>query len=135
MFIMTKLVKRLRKTIGDTTNVLVVGSGFGNLENLLEIANTVFVISKEPPKIKSKKLVYRRNFDDLSQLSDISSIFIDRDLISDIPKLAALWSRYKSKVIVEGPQVIDREFSKQLSIAHWQAVEQTETFHIWKKKE
>jgi|LauGreDrversion4_2_1035121.scaffolds.fasta_scaffold26315_2 hypothetical protein len=135
MFIMTKLIKRLRKTIGDTTNVLVVGSGFGNLENLLEIANTVFVISKEPPTIKSKKLVYRRNFDDLTSLPEISSIFVDRNLISDIPRLAALWTRYKSKVVIEGPPVIDREFSKHLSISHWNAVEQTETFHIWKKKE
>lgn len=135
MFIMTKLAKRLNKAIGDTGNVLVIGTGFGHLESLLEISNTVFVINNVPPSVKSKKLVYRQNFDDLSPLCDITSIFIDRNKIAEIPRLSALWNRWKSKIVIEGQHVIDREFSKQLYISHWQAVEQTENFHIWKRKE
>ena len=54
---MDKIEKRLRKLVKGPENAVVVGTAFGNIEVILDIYKTVFVINDKPLDIKSKKLV------------------------------------------------------------------------------
>ncbi len=58
---MAKFAKRLKKLSGYTENALVVGTAFGNLDQLLEIYINVFVINDEPPSVKARNLIYKEN--------------------------------------------------------------------------
>jgi hypothetical protein len=53
---MNKIQKRLRKLSRNNTHALVLGSAFGILDQILEIYDTVFVVSESPPAIKAKNL-------------------------------------------------------------------------------
>ena len=86
---MNKFVKRLNKLSRGSENALVIGTAFGNLENILSNYKTVFVIGDNPPSVKSRNLVYRQNFDHLNQLTEISVIFFDLD------KLYLLETQYR----------------------------------------
>ena len=79
MIIMNKFKKRLTKIIGRPQNAVVVGQGFGQLANILETFNTVFIFSWDQPNLRAKNLVFRENFNDLNPLHDISAIFVDLD--------------------------------------------------------
>ena len=56
---MTKFKKRLHKLSRNHAHALVLGSAFGILDQVVEIYNTVFVVSAEQPAFKAKNLVYK----------------------------------------------------------------------------
>jgi hypothetical protein len=122
---MSKFAKRLRKTLGRLENCLVVGHGFGKMEDLFEIFNTVFLI-------KSKKLIYRENYDDLNQISELSVIFFDVDQIKEFKSVLPLVYKFKPYVIVEGSDIRDRNYFKDLYENRYQAIEIHSTHHLWK---
>ena len=129
---MSKFAKRLRKSLGHLENCLVVGHGFGKMDDLFEIFNTVFLIAEQRPTIKSKKLVYRENYDDLNQISELSVIFFDVDQIKEFKSVLPLVYRFKPYVIVEGSDIRDRNYFKDLYENRYQAVEIHNTHHLWK---
>ena len=49
---MTKFSKRMKKANRKARNVLAVGTALGNLEDLLEAFNTVFVVNGVMPRIQ-----------------------------------------------------------------------------------
>jgi hypothetical protein len=112
---------------------MVVGTAFGNLENLLEMFKTVFVINDTSPAIKARNLVYRSNFGNLVMYTDITAIFVDLSHIDSLQTLSDIWQRNKSVVIIEGNDAIGREFSKSLYHTGWQCTSLQGTYHIWEK--
>lgn len=134
MIIMNKFKKRLTKTIGNPQNAVVVGHGFGELENILEIFKTVFIFSWDVPTLKAKNLVFRENLDDLNPLTDVSAILVDLDQIHHLEKLSQLWNRNKCTVLIEGFTPIGREFSKSLYRDHFRCIDQQEKYHVWKQQ-
>ena len=71
----------------NNTHALVLGSAFGILDQVLEIYDTVFVVSELPPAIRAKNLVYKENFVKLDHLQDMSSIFVDIDQLDHLDKI------------------------------------------------
>ena len=134
MNIMNKFEKRLKKISKNIENCLVVGQGFGHLEELTEIYNTVFVIDKTRPELKVKNLVFRDNFDDTSYMSGISSVFFDLNSISELEKSSPVWLKNKSLVIIEGDSPIERHLSKPLFHSGWQCTSVQGFFHVWELK-
>lgn len=132
---MSKFKKRISKlTRNPLQNALVIGEGFGHMENLLEIFQTVFVIDESFPKIRSKNLVFKENYDDLHLLIDISFIFFDISKINDINLLAPVFSRWKSIVVVEGNDPISRDYTQSLYHHGWKCTSQQGFFHVWELK-
>ena len=132
---MSKFKKRISKlTRNPLQNALVIGEGFGHMENLLEIFQTVFVIDESFPKIRSKNLVFKENYDDLHLLIDISFIFFDISKINDINLLAPVFSRWKSIVVVEGNDQISRDYTQSLYNNGWKCTSQQGFFHVWELK-
>ena len=130
---MAKFAKRLRKLSGYTENALVVGTAFGNLDQLLEIYTNVFVVDDEPPSAKARNLIYKENFDDLNVLTQVGAIFIDLDKIDKLDVLEDFWQRHRSTIFVEGNDCILRHLSKPLFKTGWQCTSLQGIYHVWEK--
>lgn len=130
---MTKFQKRISKIARRSTNALVVGNSFGLLAEILEIFNTVFVISKESPSIKAKNLVYRENINNLANITDVGVILYDLSEIHLLENLENFWTKNSSRILIEGNDVIEREFSKPLYKTGWGCVGQHGFFHVWEQ--
>ena len=133
MNIMAKFEKRLRKAIGNTHNALVLGTGFGEMTKIVEIFKTVFVIANDYPDIKVKNLIYRENFDDLTPITDITAIFVDRKMVDSLPRVVQILQRFHPTVLIEENEVIGRDLSRCLYDNRYQATEQQGHYHIWRQ--
>jgi hypothetical protein len=134
MIIMNKFKKRLTKIIGKPQNAVVVGQGFGQLANILETFNTVFIFSWNQPNLRAKNLVFRENFNDLNPLHDISAIFIDLDQTQHLENMAQIWHKNKCTVLIEGNDPIGRNLSGPLYQDHFRCVDQQGIYHVWKQQ-
>lgn len=134
MINMNKFEKRLRKLLGSPENALVIGTGFGKLEEILEIFKTVFVTACPRPEIKSKNLVYLENFESCYTAIDISVIFIDLSEVNRLVRLQPVWTRWRAVTLVEGNDVIGRDISKPLWDQNYRAVDQHGIYHVWKRE-
>ena len=84
---MTKFSKRMKKANRKARNVLAVGTALGNLEDLLEAFDTVFVVNGVMPRIQKRNVVYRENFDNIHLVTDVDLIIIDFVHEKFIPEL------------------------------------------------
>lgn len=130
---MSKFIKRVQKCSQTTGNALVVGTAFGNLEEILKIYNTVFVVSPTPPSLRARNLVYRQEFNNLNQLTEINTIFLDLDTVDRLSELTMLWQGNKSVIIIEGDEVIGRDKSVPLYNTQWGCTSTQGFFHVWEK--
>ena len=130
---MSKFKKRVFKSGGNPLNALVVGSGFGRLEEITEMFKTVFVIADEYPNIRMKNVIFREDAFRLDLLSDVKSVFIDLDRVDYIENLEVILQRHTPNVFIEGDEVIDREKSKLLWKIGYRAVDKQGLFHTWKR--
>jgi len=129
---MNKFGKRIQKFVGNVENCLVIGHGFGKLNNIAETFNTVFIFSEKEVPYKAKNIIHRESFDSIFQLSSISVIFFDRDQLDKLRPSIPLWLTHKPYIIIEGNDVIDRDQSKDLYERNYRAVELQGTHHIWR---
>ncbi len=133
--IMSKFSKRLTKTFGKPfQNALVIGEGFGFMENIIGMFQTVFVINDTPPTTKYRNLVYKENYEDLHLLVDISVVFFDLKKINDINLTTPVFTRWKSMVVVEGNDPISRDFTQSFYNNGWRCTSQQGFFHAWEIK-
>ena len=130
---MSKFQKKIRKLISNPNNALVIGCVFGNLENILEVYNTVFVIDENPPIVKSKNLVYRENYQYLNTITEVSCIFFDLNKVDQFEFVKEFWQRNNSLIIIEGGEPLGREFSKLLYATEWRCTSTQKGFHIWER--
>lgn len=133
--IMTKFQKRITKLSKNCQFAIVVGTGFGYLEELLDLFDTVFVIADQPPSIKTKNLVYRENFEMFEQMPNINFMFYDRDAVDKLDRSVGIWSRSSPMVIIEGEEVIGRDLSRSLYGNGYVAVHQETQYHVWRTRQ
>lgn len=132
--IMTKFQKRLSKLTRQPLNCLVMGHGFGLLQDISQIYKTVFVIDKRRPDLKVKNLVYRENADDLSCMTELSVIFFDLSATDKLSSIVNLAARCNSLVIIEGNDPIGREISGPLYHYNYHCTSLQNLFHVWELK-
>lgn len=130
---MDKFEKRLHKISKNHNNAVVIGTVFGNLEMILSIYNTVFVLGENSLSIKAKNLVFRENIEKIDNLTEVDAIFFDLNKIDLLENFKVLWQRNESKVVVEGNDPIGREFSKPFYDTGWGCTSLQGNFHIWEK--
>jgi hypothetical protein len=133
MIIMDKFQKRLSKLSKRLENCLVIGQGFGHLEQLVEIFQTVFVIDDCRPEFKAKNLVYKEQFNDVFSITAITMVFFDLDQVSELEKISEIWYKFKSFVIIEGDTPIGRDKSGQLYRLGYGCTSLQGYFHVWEK--
>ena len=130
---MDKFEKRLRKLTRNANNALVIGDAFGNLEKIVLIFNTVFVIGNTSPTVKAKNLVYKQNFDHLTSITDTGAIFFNLSEIDKLEMLEDFWQRNNSIILVEGNEPIERNLSKPFYKTGWGCTSLQGLFHVWEK--
>lgn len=128
---MSKFKKRIQKTFATKFNAVVYGTGFGYLDEILDIFPTVFVLSDTPP-VKKKNLVFRENGSDLNILQEVKVIFIDRNKVDDIDYLLPIIKKHKPDIAIEGNEPLEREYSKSIYASGYFYRESQGIFHIWK---
>jgi hypothetical protein len=132
--IMSKFQKRLSKLSKHHETAVVIGCGFGQLDKIIQVYNTVFVIGPKQPAIKSKNLIYRETFDNISHITEVAAVFYDLDQIPQLEKTSQAWLRNKSMVIIEGNDPIDRSLSKFLYASIYECTGLHGSFHVWELK-
>lgn len=130
---MSKFKKRLTKSTKKFSSAIVLGKGFGYLDEICEEFGTVFIHSVTEPEIRIKNLVKRNSIDSLTGLHPISHIFIDRDYVKCLDYLTNLFLKEHSDVIIEGDEPIDRSRSTNLYRHGYECVEKLGFAHYWKK--
>ena len=133
--IMNKFQKRLSKLTKQSLNCVVIGHGFGLLQDISQIYKTVFVIDKQRPELKLKNLVYRENFGDLSGMTEISVIFFDLNTLNDLSSIMNLATRCNSLIIIEGNDPIGRDLSGPLYQYNYCCTSLQKIFHVWELKQ
>jgi len=128
---MNKFQKRLHKLSRDHAHALVLGSAFRMLDQVVEIYDTVFVVSAYQPTIKAKNLVYKETFVKLDHIQNIASIFIDHSELCNLDKVEALWKKHNSIVFIEGNDKIDKFIAKPLYDSGWACTSHQGIFHVW----
>ena len=131
---MTKFSKRMRKLDKRSRNVLVVGTALEQLEDLLETFATVFVISTTAPRLQKRNVVYREDFDNIHLLTDIDLIIIDIGQEHTIPELIQVWRRTNPTIVIQGPELISKDFQKLLKVDHYAIIEVAKGYYVWKNK-
>lgn len=111
---MTTLSKKIQKTKKPTRNCLVLGSLFGNLEEIVNVFDSVFVVTADDVSLRRKNLIYRETIESVSILPDIDFIFIDRKYFSRIEELLQIWRRHRPLILTEGNEAPPKDIIKFL---------------------
>jgi|LauGreDrversion4_2_1035121.scaffolds.fasta_scaffold23405_2 hypothetical protein len=134
MIIMSKFSKKISKVHKELKDILVVGSAFGNIEDLLETCSTVFISHPKDENLRRKNLVYRESLDSIHLLHNIDFIIIDQDLINVIPTLERVWKKWSSALVIEGSTDTSMPYNKFLKLNRYQIVDIQKHYHVWKLK-
>lgn len=127
---MPKIEKKLKKFFPTLNNCLVIGTGFGYLDDFLTMFDTVFLCGTAT-SIKAKNLVYKQDFKDLNTITDINFIFFDLDSVNCLNSTQQVWYKYRPVIIIQGREVIGRHLSLPLYKTNYRAIAQENKFHIW----
>lgn len=129
---MSKFVKRVRKSFKNPRNVLVIGTGFGYLEELCENFANVFIISTLTEPYKKRNLVYKETFDNIEFLPNLDIIFMDRNQDLHVEKLKTILLKYHPSIFVEGNLIFGKNEYKFLKSYNYSVVEMFGDYHLWK---
>lgn len=131
---MSKVIKRIRKQSKSKylRNAVVLGTGMGILDDLLENYATVFVFSPINTAIKRKNLIFRESTADNQLIPDVDLIVVDRDRLEDLSYTAGLWAKYQPFIIIEGADTPSPEYTGRLVKHHYLPVEKYKTYQFWK---
>ena len=128
---MSKFSKRILSSSKHCRNSLVVGGGFGWLEELINHCNTVFIIDSPDKNIKGRTIVHREDFRDIQVLSDIDFIFIDSCHFSNLNKLKPVWTKCRPVIFLEGADLFGKENYKYLRSENYSLVEIFKNMQKW----
>ena len=134
MIIMSKFTKKISKVHKELKDILVVGSAFGNIEELLDSCSTVFISHPKDENLRRKNLIYRESLDSIQLLHNIDFIIIDQDLINVIPTLERVWKKWSSALVIEGGTDTSMPYNKFLKLHSYQIVDIQKHYHVWKLK-
>lgn len=128
---MSKFLKRLSKSLLHSRNALVVGTAFGNLEELLSAFSTVFVIDTSEPILRARNLVFKETNDGVSKLPEIDLIVLDQKYYPYIQTYRPLWINKSVTIIIEGgEELINVNAYKLLKLDSYFIVEVYKDYHV-----
>lgn len=102
---MSKFEKRILEACSHHRNCLVVGSGLGMLDDLVDSMQTVFIINDGDRSIRKRNVVYRSNFQDIDVYTDIDLVIMDYNQYPNLRYLRALFLKCRPVTFVEGTEL------------------------------
>lgn len=131
---MTKFVKKITKGDKLHINSVVVGSAFDNLEDICEVYKTVFILLSSGQTFRRKNVVYRENFDDISMISAITSVFIDIEQLEKVTLIESVITKFKPLIYIGHGYHIDSYYRKFFVSRGYEVIEMHKTYQVWKSK-
>ena len=128
---MSKFSKRILSSSKSCRNSLVIGSGIGWLNDLLEHCNTVFIIDGLDLNLKRKNIVHRESFQDINLLTDIDFIFVDQSHFSNLSKLKPVFTKYRPLIFLQASNELPVEYYKYLRSESYALVEIFKNMQKW----
>ena len=132
MIPMDKFKKRLLKLSKHPQNALVIGNGFGRLNDVLDIFETVFIFSNDTIGIRAKNLIPKESINSILNAVNVTAILIDLEYLPLLEKTLPIWHRWHSLILIEGNNPIGRDKSQALYKNHYGCVELHGIYHVWK---
>lgn len=131
---MDKFKKRISKNVKKVPiDCLVIGNGFGYLDNLLEMFNTVFVYESDI-SIKARNLILRETIESTFDLRDVTAVFIDLNKLHIMNQLSPLLTSVEPDIFVEGDDVIPKTETKLLYQIGYRAIAKLGWCHQWSRQ-
>lgn len=131
---MADFAKRIRKTIKKPKNALVLGNALGHLEKISEIFSSVFVVNGEFGTVRKKNIIYREDFENLENISEIDFVFIDKTRINDLYELRSFLKRNHPFILTEDHDAIKKEHTKFFRDFQYQVEDISKGYYVWKNK-
>lgn len=132
---MNKFAKRISKSTKNQSVCLVIGTAFGNLEELSEIFQTVFLhTDNRETSLKKKNIVFLETIDNTVDIPLISTVFVDLDHITKLAALRPMMTKYSPTIMIGSGEFIDKTWNKFLVDHRYQIVELFKEYQIWKIK-
>lgn len=129
---MGKFSKRLKKLNKNYRNIVVVGSAFGNLIEILEEANAVFVVCPSDTSLRFKNLIYRENIESVNFIPEVDFVFIDKEHINCVPLMITMLRATFPYILVEGDVYSSVDQHKFLKSHSYKIIDIHSTYHLWK---
>lgn len=129
---MPKFSRRIYKFLKNPRNVLVLGTGFGFLEEICDNFSSVFIISTLSEPYRKKNLIYRESFDNLEHLPDIDVIVMDKNQYIHLENLRPILNRYHPLIFVESNEIFEKNEYKLLKGFGFSVTEMFKGYHMWK---
>jgi hypothetical protein len=134
MIIMTSLIKRISKDTKNLNCCIVVGNAFGNLEEVSNAFNTVFIMSTEMRDFKKRNIVYRSSFDNIVEIPYIDAVFFDADQLEHIPKLETVLKKCRVIIYIGSKDIPSLYYFRFLESCKYEVTEIQKHYHKWTPK-
>jgi hypothetical protein len=128
---MTKLSKKIRKENKHARNAIVLGTAFGNLEDISLSFSTIFVFPSEN-NFKKRNIIYVENIESLLIFSDIDAIFVDVSFVDSVTSLISVWRRDHSTFFFEGSDALHEDIRNALRTDRYTCKEIAKHYQVWR---
>lgn len=128
---MSKFEKKILSLGKFRRNALVVGSGFGYIEELSLWLRTVFVIDNPDRSLRKKNIVYKEDFIGVSSLTEIDFIFLDYNQSGNLEKLHTVLTNNRAAIFVQGETVWPSKEYKYLRSLGYKHIETAKRMQKW----
>lgn len=132
---MNKFAKRIIKSTKNQSICLVIGTAFGNLEELSNIFQSVFLHTENrETSLKKKNIVFLETVDNQTDIPLISTVFVDIEHLTKLAALRPMMTKYSPTIMIGSGEFIDKMWNKFLVDHRYEIVELFKEYQIWKIK-
>jgi hypothetical protein len=129
---MSKFSKRLRKISKKPRNAFILGQGVGEIDDILEVFSSVFVVGDFSQGLRRKNLIYLEKIENINDIPNVDMVFLDRNSFEKIKDLRAMYKRCHPLIFVEGDINLQRDLVKFLVDDGYLVSDIEKRYHIWK---
>jgi hypothetical protein len=130
---MNKFQKKFQKNYGKISNSLVIGQGFGHIDDILEMSLNVFLYDDSSMECRHKKLIRRQSLSDITECQIIDVAFIDRNKVDKLDELRPILTRFRCMVVIEGIDPISKTENLPLYQYGYIYISHSSDYHVYKK--
>lgn len=110
---------------------VVFGTAFDNMEEIIPLFQTVFILDKGADRLRAKNIIYISQIKETMMFSRVNTMFLDLNCLEDLQYLPLLLTICKPYILIEGNDVIGRDKSTLLYKNAYRAISQNKNFHTW----
>ena len=128
---MSKFTKRVLGTDKNYRNCLVIGSGLGFFNNIIETFDTVFVVFDKNYSIRKRNIIYREDLNNIDALSDVDFVFVDAEYFDIFKQLRPVWLKCRPVFLLEGGDLFGLDNYKYFRSESYALVEKYKNMQRW----